>query len=205
MKGIVDRHALDRLDEADDWARPPASTAVRMMPSRRRSGVRSGRRFSLDEVNTQAVWVAREAQAILGSTDFLNGQRDASSLRFSPHQDAERGERCARQRIRLLRAKGRPDVGATGQRADGCADGGVGLITAAAVLKAHLRPPTVAAQKVREGRLELPRPFGHWILSPARLPIPPLSRCGFDRAYMWCAQDLTCCDRTMRTRHAVPA
>src|SRR5438876_6258015 len=29
---------------------------------------------------------------------------------------------------------------------------------------------------VREGRLELPRPLGHRILSPARLPVPPLSR-----------------------------
>ena len=29
---------------------------------------------------------------------------------------------------------------------------------------------------VRKGGLEPPRPFGHWILSPARLPIPPLSR-----------------------------
>jgi serine/threonine protein kinase len=28
---------------------------------------------------------------------------------------------------------------------------------------------------VRKERLELSRPFGHWILSPARLPIPPLS------------------------------
>src|SRR5512143_2544151 len=28
---------------------------------------------------------------------------------------------------------------------------------------------------VRKGGLEPPRPFGHWILSPARLPIPPLS------------------------------
>ena len=28
---------------------------------------------------------------------------------------------------------------------------------------------------VREGRLELPRPLGHRILSPARLPVPPLS------------------------------
>ena len=29
---------------------------------------------------------------------------------------------------------------------------------------------------VRKGGLEPPRPLGHWILSPARLPIPPLSR-----------------------------
>src|SRR5690349_2719519 len=28
---------------------------------------------------------------------------------------------------------------------------------------------------VRKGGLEPPRPLGHWILSPARLPIPPLS------------------------------
>ena len=26
---------------------------------------------------------------------------------------------------------------------------------------------------VAPGRIELPRPCGHWILSPARLPIPP--------------------------------
>ncbi len=30
---------------------------------------------------------------------------------------------------------------------------------------------------VREGGLEPPRPFGHRILSPARLPVPALSRC----------------------------
>ena len=29
---------------------------------------------------------------------------------------------------------------------------------------------------VREGGLEPPRPFGHWNLNPARLPIPPLAR-----------------------------
>src|ERR1051325_3573531 len=29
---------------------------------------------------------------------------------------------------------------------------------------------------VRKGGLEPPRPFGQWILSPSRLPIPPLSR-----------------------------
>src|SRR4051794_20602447 len=29
---------------------------------------------------------------------------------------------------------------------------------------------------VREGGVEPPRPFGHWHLKPARLPIPPLAR-----------------------------
>jgi hypothetical protein len=32
------------------------------------------------------------------------------------------------------------------------------------------------ARGVREGGLEPPRPYGHWHLKPARLPIPPLSR-----------------------------
>ena len=39
-------------------------------------------------------------------------------------------------------------------------------------VKAKIR----GAEGVREGRLELPRPLGHRILSPARLPVPPLSR-----------------------------
>ena len=30
--------------------------------------------------------------------------------------------------------------------------------------------------RVREGGLEPPRPFEHWHLKPARLPIPPLAR-----------------------------
>ena len=33
----------------------------------------------------------------------------------------------------------------------------------------------IAAQMVREGRLELPLCLQSWILSPVRLPIPPLS------------------------------
>jgi hypothetical protein len=35
----------------------------------------------------------------------------------------------------------------------------------------------VPPQRVREGGLEPPRPLGHRILSPARLPVPALSRC----------------------------
>ena len=33
---------------------------------------------------------------------------------------------------------------------------------------------------VREGGLEPPRPLGHWNLNPARLPIPPLARVGWE-------------------------
>jgi hypothetical protein len=35
---------------------------------------------------------------------------------------------------------------------------------------------------VREGGLEPPRPFEHWHLKPARLPIPPLAQCCDTRA-----------------------
>ncbi len=34
----------------------------------------------------------------------------------------------------------------------------------------------VRRRMVAPGRIELPRPCGHWILSPARLPIPPQGR-----------------------------
>src|SRR5262245_43784260 len=34
------------------------------------------------------------------------------------------------------------------------------------------------SEEVRKGGVEPPRPFGHRILSPARLPVPPLSRDG---------------------------
>lgn len=33
-----------------------------------------------------------------------------------------------------------------------------------------------ARPMVREGGVEPPRPFGHWNLNPARLPIPPLAQ-----------------------------
>ena len=40
---------------------------------------------------------------------------------------------------------------------------------------AALHQPASPDSRVRERGLEPPRPFGHWILNPARLPIPPLS------------------------------
>src|SRR5689334_6286476 len=39
------------------------------------------------------------------------------------------------------------------------------------------RPFSPRRKIVRKGGVEPPRPFGHRILSPARLPVPPLSRC----------------------------
>jgi hypothetical protein len=41
---------------------------------------------------------------------------------------------------------------------------------------AGLAPPLTCDNPVGEGGLEPPRPYGHWHLKPARLPIPPLAR-----------------------------
>src|SRR5438132_12518989 len=41
---------------------------------------------------------------------------------------------------------------------------------------AEARQPCPASEGVRKGGVEPPKPFGYRILSPARLPVPPLSR-----------------------------
>jgi hypothetical protein len=46
----------------------------------------------------------------------------------------------------------------------------------------HAPRESQATDRVRKGGLEPPQPFGYRILSPARLPIPPLSRGGSQRA-----------------------
>src|SRR4051812_23195372 len=49
-------------------------------------------------------------------------------------------------------------------------------VSSAFMVESHQHTRQLAAVMVRKGGVEPPKPFGYRILSPARLPVPPLSR-----------------------------
>ena len=140
--------------------------------------------FSVDGDREVTYWIARHAWGRGVATEALRllvsreperplfarvAAHNAASIAVLDQGGLHRG--LARRRLRSgRRARDR------GDRAGAGADAGVATEPRGAWKRRMGPRPGALRRFVREGGVEPPRPFGHWHLKPARLPIPPLAR-----------------------------